>query len=83
MALKEHWLAALIILMVVSVISLISWDIRRAGGMGAWALGLIPAMEALGRFHDEQSRRRAKRRRYLLRERRRRREIKQGARKHP
>jgi hypothetical protein len=81
MAFREHWLAALIILMVVSGVSLLSWDIRRAGGMGAWAQGLIPAMEALDRFRDEQSRRRARRRRYLLYERRRRREIKQGTRK--
>lgn len=80
MALKEHWFAALVILVVASAMSLLSWDIRRAGGMGAWALGLIAAMKALDEFFDERSRRLAKRRRYRLHERYRRRELRQKAR---
>lgn len=82
MAWKEEWFAALVILVVASSMSLLFSDIRRAGGMAAWALGVLPAMDALGEFLDRRSKRLAMRRRHRLRERQRRREIRKSGRSH-
>jgi hypothetical protein len=80
MAWREEWLAALVIVMVASTMSLLFWDIKRAGGVGAWALGVLSVMDAFDEFLDRWSTRRARRRRYRLRERQRRREIRRSGR---
>jgi hypothetical protein len=80
MAWKEEWLAALVILLVASSMSLLFWDIRRAGGVAAWALGVVPVMDAFGEFFDRRSKRLTGRRRHRLRERQRRREIRKSGR---
>lgn len=80
MAWKEEWLAALVILIAASSMSLLFWDIRRAGGVAAWTLGVVPAMDAFGEFFDRRSKRLTGRRRHRLRERQRRREIRKSGR---
>jgi hypothetical protein len=81
MAVQDRWLPALFILAVASVVSLIVWDVRRAGGLGAWAQGLLPAVEGWVDFVDRRSRRRAVRRSRRRRERQKRRKIKRDGRR--
>jgi hypothetical protein len=81
MASKEQWFAALVIVMVGSLTSLFVWDIRRAGGFGAWTLGIVPAAEEVARFLDVRSKRRAGKRMHRLRQRQRRRQVKRDGRK--
>jgi hypothetical protein len=81
MAVQDQWLSALVVLGAASIVSLIVWDVRRAGGLGAWAQGLLPAVEGWVAFVDRRSRRRATRRSRRRRERQKRREIKRDGRR--
>lgn len=72
---NQEWFAALVIV----ILSLLFADIRRAGGVGAWALELSEAREAWGEASDQRAKHLSKRRREKLREKQKRREIRRSS----
>ena len=46
-----------------AIVSLLVWDVRRAGGLAAWAEGMLVAVERWMGFLDQRAARRARRRR--------------------
>lgn len=60
---QDNWIVVLACLGVMSLVSLFIWDVKRAGGMGAWAQELLPAAESWASFFDRRAQRRRRRQR--------------------
>ncbi len=78
---QEHWVLASLVLVLGTIVSLIVWDVRRAGGLAAWAEELILAAGDWDEFVDQRKERRDVRRTQHLRERDKRRQLRQRRRK--
>ena len=77
---EERWILAFLGLLG-TIVALLIWDVRRAGGLAAWITALVPAAVEWDKFMDSRKARRDLRRTRHLRERRKRRRIKQGHRR--
>ena len=78
---EQHWVLASLIFVLGTTLSLIACDVRRAGGLAAWAGELILAAGDWDEFVDQRKARRDARRTQHLRERGKRRQIRQSRRR--
>jgi len=78
---EQHWVLASLVFVLGTTMSLIAWDVRRAGGLAAWAGELILAAGDWDEFVDQRKARRDARRTQHLRERGKRRQIRQSRRR--
>jgi hypothetical protein len=76
----EHVLLGSFVFLAGSVLSLVLWDVRRAGGLAAWAEGLLRPADRWHKLADRRKRRRDARRTAHLRERETRRHIRRRSR---
>jgi hypothetical protein len=81
LALQNHWILASFVLVLGTAVSLVVWDVRRAGGLGAWAQELLLAVGDWHEFLTRRKRRRDLWRTQHLRERNKRRRMRRGRRK--
>jgi len=76
--LKAGWLAGLVVLVVVTLLTWVINDIRKAGGLASWAIKLVPVADAWDEYKTRHAKRRGKRKEEELRRARRVAELKRG-----